>query len=207
MANSYNIVSKIYGLLDILFFHKNSPRNILLSKIPNKEYKILEIAIGTAENSILLLKNNPQLKITGIDSSEDMLKIAKSNIDKHNIKNIELIKMDGTNMQFENETFDFIIISLLLHELTEVESNKILKGCMEILKNNGKILILEWEYPKKLIQKILFSVMSLLEYMANKEFNQFMKKDLNEYFKKNGLIISNIDYGNYTKVIELKKEN
>jgi demethylmenaquinone methyltransferase/2-methoxy-6-polyprenyl-1,4-benzoquinol methylase len=205
MAVSYYIISKFYRLLDIIYFRKNNPRTILSSKIPNNDFKLLEIAIGTAENSILLVKDKPKLKIIGIDLSDEMLKIAQNNIDKNNIVNIELIKMDGTNMNFDNGTFDFIIISLLLHELTEVTANKILKECINILKNDGRIFILEWEYPKKIIQKILFSVINLLERIGNKEFYQFMRKDINIYFNKNGFKIKNIDYGNYTKIIELEK--
>jgi ubiquinone/menaquinone biosynthesis C-methylase UbiE len=205
MSVSYNIISKFYGLLDLIYFRKNNPRTILINKIPNNDYKLLEIAIGTAENSILLAKNNPKLKIIGIDLSDEMLKIAQNNINKNNIMNIELKKMDGANMKFDNGTFDFIIISLLLHELLEDISNKILKECIDVLNNNGKMYILEWEYPKKIIQKILFSVINLLEPIANREFKQFMKKDLNIYFNKNGFQIKNIDYGNYTKIIELEK--
>jgi hypothetical protein len=49
--------------------------------------------------------------------------------------------------------------------------------------------------------------MNLLELIGNKEFNQFMRKDFNIYFNKNGFRIKNIDYGNYTKIIELEKYN
>jgi demethylmenaquinone methyltransferase/2-methoxy-6-polyprenyl-1,4-benzoquinol methylase len=178
---------------------------MLMKKIPDDCKTVLEIAVGTAENSILLAKNKPNLNITGIDISESMLDIARNNIDKENLKNIELINMDASHMMFEHASVDVIIISLLLHELTEVTANKILKQCLNVLKHNGKILILEWEYPKKIMQKILFSVINLLELLANKEYKQFMKKDFNLYFNQNGLRINNIDYGDYTKIIELEK--
>ena len=202
MAVSYKLLSKTYGLLDIIYFKNNSPRLILMNKIPNGEYKILEIEIGTAENSIILAKNKPKLKILGIDLSDEMLEIANNRVIENNIKNIELIKMDGTNIKFDKNAFDFIIISLLLHELTEGVANKILKECKNVLKQNGKIYVLEWENPKKIIQKIIFSVIKLLE---PKEYKHFMKKDLNKYFYKNGFQIKNIEYGDYSKVIELGK--
>ena len=66
----------------------------------------------------------------------------------------------------------------------------------------GKIYVLEWENPKTIIQKIIFITIKLFE---PREFKHFMKKDLNKYFNKNGLRIKNIDYGNYSKVIELEK--
>jgi len=59
MSVSYAIISKFYGLLDKIFFKNNcnNLRYILLNKIPNNDLKLLEIAVGTGENSILIAKN------------------------------------------------------------------------------------------------------------------------------------------------------
>jgi len=204
MSVSYSLISRFYELLDVIYFrkNKNNPRFILLNKIPNNDSKLLEVAVGTAKNSILLGKYKPKIKITGIDLSEEMLEIAKNNISREKIQNIQLLKMDAMDMRFEKETFDFIIISLLFHELEEDISNKILEECEKILKNDGKLYILEWEEPKKFTQKIMFFTIKILE---PKEFNSFMRKDLNIYFEKNGFKINSVEYGNYTKVIELNK--
>jgi demethylmenaquinone methyltransferase/2-methoxy-6-polyprenyl-1,4-benzoquinol methylase len=204
MAVSYKIISKFYGLLDIIYFRNNSnnPRNLILQKIPNENKKILEIAVGTAMNSILIAKNRPKVIIVGIDLSEEMLDIAKNKVKKNRIQNIEFAKMDGGMMTFENEAFDFIIVSLLLHELREDITNNLLKECYKVLKQDGKIFILEWEEPKKIIQKVLFSIIKLLE---PREYKIFMKKDLNKYFSKNSFKINEIEYGDYSKVIELIK--
>ena len=204
MLISYKIQSKIYGLLDIIYFRKKSlnPRYMLINKIPNNNLNILEIAVGTAKNSILLAENKPNVKITGIDLSKEMLKIAQKTIKKNNISNIELLTMDGTNMTFENETFDFIIVSLLLHELPENLSDRVLYECSRVLKNKGKIYVIEWERPKKIIEKILFFTIELFE---PRNFRQFLAKDLNEYFNKNGLRIETTEYGDYSKVMELSK--
>ena len=207
MSISYNVISKFYGLLDKIYFKdkQKNPRYILSNKIQNNDLNLLEIAVGTAENIILIAKQNPKLNIIGIDLSEQMLKIAQNKITKDNINNVELIKMDATNMTFDNKTFDYIIISLLLHELKEEISNKILNQCLKILKNNGKIYVIEWNYPKKLSQKIKFSMINFLEPFTNKDFTQFVKKDFYEYFGKNGFQIKGIEYGDYTKIMELEK--
>jgi ubiquinone/menaquinone biosynthesis C-methylase UbiE len=44
-----------------------------MEKIPNDCKSVLEIAVGTAENSILLAKNKPNVHITGIDISENFI--------------------------------------------------------------------------------------------------------------------------------------
>jgi demethylmenaquinone methyltransferase/2-methoxy-6-polyprenyl-1,4-benzoquinol methylase len=207
MFISYAFISKFYGLLDKVYFRNNcnNPRFILLNKIPNNDSKLLEIAIGTAENSILLAKQKPSINIVGIDLSKEMLEIAQNKIKKEKIANIELIKMDAMNIIFDNETFDYIIISLLLHEIPESIADKILNECIKKLKSNGKLYVIEWEEPQNIIQKIMFLIIKLMEPLANKEFKIFMKKDLNKYFLKNGFQIKSIEYGDYTKIIELVK--
>jgi ubiquinone/menaquinone biosynthesis C-methylase UbiE len=204
MAISYKFQSKIYGLLDIFLFRNNSsnPRYILLNKIQNTNLKLLEVAVGTAKNSILLAKHNPKMSIIGIDLSDEMLKIAQNNVKKEKIENVELLKMDGANMEFENESFDFIVISLLLHEIPEKIADIILKKCLSVLKQKGKLYVIELEEPKKLLQKIIFFGNKLFE---PKEYKVFMKKDLDKYFLKNGFQIKTVEYGNYSKVIELEK--
>ena len=204
MLVNYKIQSKIYGLLDIIYFRKKirNPRYMLINKISNNNLRILEIAVGTAKNSVLLAKYKHNLKITGIDLSKEMLDIARKDIEKNNISNIELLKMDAANMTFGNETFDVIIVSLLLHEMPEDVSRKVLNECLRVLKNNGKIYVLEWEKPKKIFEKILFLGVTIFE---PREFKIFMEKDLNLYFSKKGLQIIDIEYGDYSKVIELLK--
>jgi demethylmenaquinone methyltransferase/2-methoxy-6-polyprenyl-1,4-benzoquinol methylase len=206
MSISYTLISRFYGLLDIIYFRKdsNNPRLILLNKISNVDSKLLEIAVGTAKNSILLAKNKSKIKITRIDLSKEMLEIAQNNIVKERIQNIKLLNMDALDTRFENETFDFIIISLLFHEIKEEISDVILKECEKILKKDGKIYILEWDEPKKLTQKMLFLTIKIFE---PKEFKSFMRKDLSNYFEKNGFKINSIEYGNYSKVIELIKSS
>lgn len=204
MPISYVFISKFYGLLDLIYFKNNSfnPRKILLNKIPNNDINLLEIAIGTGKNSILLAKNRPKLNIVGIDISQEMLKIAQNNLEKEKISNVELINMNATNMAFKYETFDVIVISLLFHELKSDVANKILEECKKILKSDGKILLLEWEEPKKLFQKLMFLLIKLSE---PKEFKEFIKKDLDNYFNENGFQIKSIEYGDYSKVVEIIK--
>ena len=81
-----------YWIKYIFKKNDNNPRFILSKKIKNNVSKLIEIAIGTAENSILLAKQNPKINIVGIDLSMEVLEIAKNRIYNENIANIELKK-------------------------------------------------------------------------------------------------------------------
>lgn len=62
-------MSKIYGLLDVLYFkNKNrSPRTIAMNYINPNDGMILDICTGTAANAIGIAKRYKESKIVGID--------------------------------------------------------------------------------------------------------------------------------------------
>ncbi len=204
MNLQYKVVSKFYGLLDVLFFNNpnTSPRTAMLKRIPDDKTKILEICVGTAENSILIAENRPNAEIIGIDLSKDMLALAEQKINARGIKNIKTLVMDATNTIFEDSSFDVVIISLVLHEIDEEIRHKIMNESKRVLRKKGKILIIEWDKPKKLIQRPLFSVIKLLE---PKGFQDFLRLDIKKYAEKFSLMVINEEKCDYTQVIEMIK--
>lgn len=80
--------------------------NEILNKFSDKK-KILEIGTGSGAMSIAIAKNNKDSQITATDISDEILKVAKQNIELNNITNITLIKSDLFNEI--NEKFDLII--------------------------------------------------------------------------------------------------
>lgn len=74
---------------------------------PKSAKTALDIGIGTGGVSLCLLHHNPNLKITGLDVSKEMLDICKKNIDLNN-KNVNLLNEDIYNWS-TNENFDLVI--------------------------------------------------------------------------------------------------
>jgi ubiquinone/menaquinone biosynthesis C-methylase UbiE len=205
MSLQYNIISKFYGLLDIFFFNKKetSPRYGILDFISDKKLKVLEVCIGTAENSVIIAEKRPNAEIIGIDLSKDMLALAKDKIDKKGIRNIKTTVMDATNMNFKNEYFDIVLISLILHEVDDTIRYKMINESRRVLSDNGRIIIVDWDKPKRVTQKCLFSVVKLLE---PKGFKEFLELDINEYFEKYSLKVLSEKKCDYTRIIEVAKE-
>jgi demethylmenaquinone methyltransferase/2-methoxy-6-polyprenyl-1,4-benzoquinol methylase len=174
----------------------------MLDFIPDEKLKVLEICIGTGTNSIIISENRQNAEIVGIDLSENMLAIAKEKIDKKGISNIKTILMDATNMKFDTNSFDVILISLVIHEVDNKIRNKIIKEAKRVLKNKGKIIIIEWDKPKKLIQKLLFIIIKILE---PKGFKEFLQLNLKVYFEKFSLKVISEKKCDYTRLIEITK--
>jgi ubiquinone/menaquinone biosynthesis C-methylase UbiE len=205
MNLQYRMVSKFYDLIDVFYFNKikTNPRRGILDFISNEKLRVLEICIGTAANSIVIAENRKEAEILGIDLSEEMLLIAKEKIEKRNIKNINTIIMDATNMNFQDSYFDVILISLVLHEVDENTRNKIMKEGQRVLKDTGKIIIVEWDKPKKLIQTLLFSIIELLEPTG---FKEFLQLDIKEYVKQFSLKALSEKKCDYTRLVEVIKD-
>lgn len=198
----YKIIAGAYDLLDVIYFrnYEKSPRKAVLEAIGEKD-KVLDLCTGTATTAIRIANNKVETKIIGIDISKEMLRVAKGKVQKKNIENIKLYPMDATNTEFKDKSFDKVLISLVLHELDEALAEKILKEAMRVLKDDGKIIITEWEPSNVLWRKILFLPIHLLE---PKSYRRFIKKDLREYFGSFGLKIVEEIHCDYSKVLKLR---
>lgn len=199
----YKFMSFFYDLLDVIYFrdYENSPRKAVLEAIEGQD-KVLDLCTGTATNVIQISQMLPETKVIGIDISKDMLRVAKEKIQKKSIKNTKLYAMDATNTKFKNKCFDKILISLVLHELEGSLAEKMLKEAVRVLKDDGRIIVTEWEPSKVLWRKILFLPIHILE---PKPYRKFIKKNLYEYFESFGLEIVEEVHCDYSKVLIIKK--
>ena len=201
----YKFMSYFYDLLDVIYFrdYENSPRKAVLESIDRQD-KVLDLCTGTATNAIKISQKLPETKVVGIDISRDMLRVAKDKIKKKSIENVKLYSMDATNTQFNNKCFDKILISLVLHELEETLAEKILKEATRVLKDDGRIIVTEWEPSDSLWKKMLFFPIHVLE---PKTYRKFIKKDLYEYFRNYGLEIVKEIHCDYSKVLIIRSVN
>lgn len=204
MKPNYKILSAVYDLLDILYFNHNdkSPRTAMLNAIPDMPIRVLDVCAGTCSNSILIAENRPQSKITALDLSTEMLKIAEKKFIKKGLHNILITVADACNTGLPNNSFDVILLSLVLHEISEDLRIVILNEAKRLLNPNGQIIIIEWEQPTNIFQKVIFAPIKLLE---PKGFKGFLRKDLFVYFKEMGFTVIDTAACDYTKVIRLVK--
>jgi len=177
MKVKYKALSFIYDLIDVLYFNrkKYSPRTALLGFIPDTPIRVLDVCAGTGTNSLIIAKNKAEARITAIDLSADMLKIADNKYQKARIKNVETLIANACNTGLADNSFDVVLISLVLHEVEKDIQKAILSEAKRVLKNDGRIIVIEWEQPKKTLQRIIFSTIKAME---PKGFKDFLHSDL-----------------------------
>ena len=200
----YRILSGVYDLLDVIYFRDelNSPRSAVLKRI-NESDTVLDLCTGTATNALSIAQRRPGTKIVGVDLSKDMLKVANEKKKRSGMTNVKLYRMDATALKFRSGCFDKVLVSLILHEMETDLAARIMKEAIRVLRENGEIIVTEWEPSKKIFRKILFVPIHFLE---PKPYKPFIRKDLYDYFGQFGLEIASYEHCDYTKVIVLKKK-
>jgi demethylmenaquinone methyltransferase/2-methoxy-6-polyprenyl-1,4-benzoquinol methylase len=108
--------------------------------------KIIDIACGTGDFSIMASKRKPSM-IFGVDVSLNMLKIFRQKALKKEIKKIYLVCASAENLPFKSEMFDVCLVAFGVRNFSDLEAG--LKEIHRVLKNGGKIVVLEFSMPKQ----------------------------------------------------------
>ena len=133
----YNIYASFY---DFLFGSIFNPGRLSCVDIINnsapQNAKILEIGIGTGL-SLPLYRND--LHINGIDISDKMLEKAKELATEKNLNDRVTLKvMDAADLEFEENSFDFIVAMYVASVVPDV--NLFLKELTRVAKPDAKII-------------------------------------------------------------------
>ncbi len=101
----YNRYSSIYDVVFGKVFHSGREMApVLLDLFPGAQ--LLEVGVGTGLSFPLLPRN---IQITAVDLSQKMLDRAKKRAQSLALRNIDLIKMDATNLNFPDHSFDRVL--------------------------------------------------------------------------------------------------
>ena len=132
----YSVYSGFYDHIFGKIFHKSRLTAIDLLEISPGE-RVLEIGIGTGL-SLPLYPNH--CEITGIDISGPMLEKGLRRVQKQNILNITLKKMDATRMDFPDNTFDSVFAAYVIS--TVPKPKEVVKEMIRVCKDQGRIVFL-----------------------------------------------------------------
>jgi phosphatidylethanolamine/phosphatidyl-N-methylethanolamine N-methyltransferase len=139
--NFYNNFSFFYPLIDI--FLRRQKRTLFqeVNNVPSGH--LLEIGVGNGAH-LQLYKTHT---IVAIDTSSNMLAVAR----KQN-SNVELLQMNGEALSFQDQTFDYVVLS---HVIAVVDNpEKLLNEAYRVLRPNGRMFILNHFTPKNWLRHI-----------------------------------------------------
>lgn len=99
--------------------------------------RVLEVGVGTG---LSLTDYAPHLEITGIDYSDDMLRIARQRVAEKGLTNVaELRQMDARTLDFPDGHFDTVVAMYLVSVVPEPE--RVMAEIARVCKPGGQVII------------------------------------------------------------------
>ena len=112
-----------------------------------KSGHFLDVGTGPAQIPILLAQRCPEIRITALDLSKEMLKIAKRHIAAAALTSrITLEQVDAKALPYPDNTFDGIISNSIVHHIHD--SLRAMQEMSRVVKPGGLVLIRDLVRPE-----------------------------------------------------------
>jgi len=144
IAHRYDLFNRIVSL-GMAFYWRRKAAQIACDQRPGR---VLDICCGSGDLAFAIARTGNAGHITGLDISEPMLDLAR---EKQKAKNypigFEWVCAEAENTGLETETFDVIACAFGMRNIADKQSA--MKEAQRLLRDGGKICILEFALPKK----------------------------------------------------------
>ena len=206
MKSNCGFIAKIY---DPIFYLALKPIRIAVMNelLKYKEKIILDLCCGTG-NQIKLLSKHGFRNLYCLDISDSMLEIAK-----RSDSSIKIYNEDATKTNFDNASFDVVIISFAIHEKDRNTQQALINEAYRIIKKDGFMLVVDYVFDNKTTKfgKILISIIERIaggehyrnfkNYIQNKGLSSLIKKDKFKLIKCNRMSSGAVTISIYHKIL------
>lgn len=121
----------------------------------------LDVAAGTADLTVELLRQGKAGTVIGIDLSENMMEIGRRKLagipdgrGGHYGDSVKLIRGSALEMPFPEKSFDAVTCAYGVRNFSEMDRG--LAEMYRVLKDNGELMILEFSYPSNRAVRVLY---------------------------------------------------
>ena len=146
----------------------------------SKNKRILEVgcSTGNVAREIIDMDNNSYY---GVDISKEYIDIASKSSPKGNF-----FQMDARKLDFDNEFFDIVMLSSVLHHVDNNVGKNCFKEIHRVLKNDGVVIISEPIVNHKSLLSIILCKLDRGHFIRTTEeyknlFNNFIIKTANHF--------------------------
>ena len=121
---------------------------------------VLDVAIGTADLTIEMLRSGKAEEVAGLDLSDQMMAIGKSKVEKFGSKiksgepKVTFVHGNAQEMPFEDASFDAVTCAFGCRNFSNLDAG--LKEMFRVLTPGGQVTILEFSYPSNRFIRALY---------------------------------------------------
>jgi len=147
-----------------------NPTEILKKLKIKKDFIAADFGCGSGGWVLPLARMLEDGKVYAIDLLEEPLSVLRSRMKTFNVLNIEPIQADvEKNSKLFNSSCDLVLMTNLLFQVDDM--NKVLKEAKRVLKEKGRILIVDWQHDSVLGPENKISVSKVKESAEKIGFN------------------------------------
>ena len=184
----YSLVKKVFKILAPFYNIVTMPISRIRDKVVDytnakNGSRILDVGTGTGKQAFAFAKRG--YDVTGIDLSEDMLKVAVRN---NKYENVEFIDTDAANLPFKDSSFDVSSVSFALHDMLLSIREKTLKEMVRVTKQEGMVVIIDYALPENRIRRFL--IYHFIKLYEGKYYIEFIKSEFEALLRKSGIEIT-----------------
>ncbi len=107
---------------------------------------ILDVATGTGDLALALVRRIPSARVTGVDISENMLAQGREKVNRRGLKEkIVMQSGDAEALEFETGTFDCVTVAFGVRNFGDIPVG--LREMYRVLRPGGRCLVLEFSEP------------------------------------------------------------
>ena len=121
--------------------------------------KVLDVAVGTADLTIEMLRVGKAEHVTGIDLSDRMMAIGKEKVEKlkgPKGSSVDFLHANAQQMPFNDHSFDAVTCAFGCRNFSNLQAG--LKEMFRVLKPGGQVTILEFSYPTNRLVRALYDL-------------------------------------------------
>ena len=108
---------------------------------------LLDVAIGTADLAVEIVRQGKAQHVTGIDLSTEMMKIGAEKVAKRNMQGkIEFVEGSALALPYPDQHFDAVTCAYGVRNFSDLDQG--LREMRRVLKPGGQLVILEFSYPE-----------------------------------------------------------
>ncbi len=150
IAPKYDLLNQVLSL----GIHKGWRRKTVKKLLALKPRVVMDVATGTGDLAIEVVKQLSPEKVVGVDISEGMMKFGREKVKAKNLDKIISFELgDSENLPFAENSFDAITVGFGVRNFAHLEIG--MKGMFRVLKPGGMLVVLEFSKPHKFPMKQL----------------------------------------------------
>lgn len=116
---------------------------------------VLDVAIGTADLTIEMLRRGKAQQVTGLDLSDQMMAIGKRKCEVRQYK-VSFVHGNAQQMPFGSESFDAVTCAFGCRNFQNLDEG--LREMHRVLRPGGQVVILEFSYPSNALVRALYDI-------------------------------------------------